>query len=99
MELSGAVLPNGFAHTSKMFDFRCGSKPRGGNMKNAGSRFAYILLYAFLIATGVASSAQTFTRLAKFNGTNGEWPLYGSLIQGTDGNCCATANRRFQQTA
>ena len=59
-------------------------------MKNAGSRFAYILLCAFLIATGVASSAQTFTRLAKFNGTNGEWPLYGSLIQGTDGNFWGT---------
>src|SRR5215469_13975262 len=50
----------------------------------------------FVFAVGVAaalpSHGQTFTRLVKLNGTNGEGPPYGSLIQGIDGNFYGTTN-------
>ena len=39
-----------------------------------------------LLAAVVAAPAQTFTKLVDFNGTNGAYPQYGALIQGTDGN-------------
>jgi len=41
-------------------------------------------------ATVVASSAQTFTTLATFDGTNGVEPGYGSLVQGSNGNFYGT---------
>jgi uncharacterized repeat protein (TIGR03803 family) len=41
---------------------------------------------AFLIAAMSASSAQTLTTLASFDGSNGSYPLWMSLVQGTDGN-------------
>src|ERR1700680_509111 len=34
--------------------------------------------------------AQTFKTLANFNGTNGNYPQYGSLLQGFDGNFYGT---------
>ena len=46
----------------------------------------------FGLACVVASSAQTFTRLTKFNGVNGAWPTFGSLIQGPDGNFYGTTS-------
>jgi uncharacterized repeat protein (TIGR03803 family) len=49
--------------------------------------FAVFVLCA---ATTVASPAQTFTTLFSFDGTNGETPEYGLLIQGTDGNLYGT---------
>jgi hypothetical protein len=48
MELSGAVLPNGFAHTAKMFDFRCGSKPRGGKHEKRRFTIRLHLVVRFL---------------------------------------------------
>jgi uncharacterized repeat protein (TIGR03803 family) len=38
----------------------------------------------------IPSHAQTFTRLVKFNGANGDGPAYGSLNQGLDGNFYGT---------
>ena len=51
---------------------------------------AVLLLCAAL--TG-ASSAQTFTKLVDFNGTNGAFPYYMSLQQGADGNLYGTASQ------
>src|SRR5208282_3654441 len=42
-----------------------------------------------IIATAIASPAQTFTTLASFDGTNGEEPV-GSLVQGLNGNFYGT---------
>ena len=50
------------------------------------------IVVGFCVASAIASSAQTFTRLTKFNGSNGQWPYYGSLIQGTDGNFWGTTS-------
>jgi uncharacterized repeat protein (TIGR03803 family) len=47
--------------------------------------FAFILF----AATAIASSAQTFTTLVSFDGTDGSGP-YSGLVQGTDGNFHAT---------
>jgi uncharacterized repeat protein (TIGR03803 family) len=50
-----------------------------------------VALITFLLcAAAVASPAQTFTSLASFDGTNGGWPEYESLVQGTDGNFYGT---------
>src|ERR1700729_268877 len=40
----------------------------------------------FCLAMTVGMTAQTFTTLLDFNGSNGADPYYGSLVQGTDGN-------------
>jgi uncharacterized repeat protein (TIGR03803 family) len=59
-------------------------------MKNLG--FAKIACRAAVlcVATAIVSPAQTFTRLAKFSGADGEGPSYGSLIQGIDGSFYGT---------
>jgi uncharacterized repeat protein (TIGR03803 family) len=44
------------------------------------------IVAVFCVATAVASSAQTFTTLANFDGSNGDGPYLGALVQGTDGN-------------
>jgi len=44
----------------------------------------------FCALTGIAASAQTFTMLADFNGSNGSSPR-GALTQGTDGNLYGAA--------
>jgi uncharacterized protein (TIGR03437 family) len=46
-----------------------------------------LLLYA---ATIVISTAQTLTNLATFNGTNGQIPSVGSLVQGADADLYGT---------
>jgi hypothetical protein len=48
---------------------------------------ASILLFS--LATTVALSAQTYTALASFDGTNGRVPQ-GQLVQGRDGNFYGT---------
>src|SRR5215471_16976097 len=53
----------------------------------------YAKTFCFVFAVCVAAfpaHAQTFTRLVKFNGANGDSPAYGSLIQGLDGNFYGT---------
>jgi uncharacterized repeat protein (TIGR03803 family) len=47
------------------------------------------IIAAFCVAIAVASPAQTFTTLFRFDGTHGEDSL-GSLVQGTDGNFYGT---------
>jgi uncharacterized repeat protein (TIGR03803 family) len=48
------------------------------------------LVSLFVIATAIASSAQTFTTLADFDTTNGSYPQYGSLVLGSNGNYYGT---------
>jgi uncharacterized repeat protein (TIGR03803 family) len=45
------------------------------------------LLY---VATTIAAHGQTLTTLVNFDRTNGEAPLYGALMQGTDGSLSGT---------
>ncbi len=59
--------------------------------KNGLSQVLYIALW-FLVATGVGSAQATFTSLLSFNGTNGAYPYYVYLVQGTDGNLYGTAS-------
>jgi uncharacterized repeat protein (TIGR03803 family) len=49
------------------------------------------LCSVLILAVAVASPAQTFTSLFSFDGTDGEDPSYGSLVQGVDGNFYGTA--------
>jgi uncharacterized repeat protein (TIGR03803 family) len=72
--------------------------------------FILVVFYlaVFCVATGVASPAQTYTRLVKFSGTDGQWPEIGPLLQGIDGNLygtnsfggagCASCGNVFQVT-
>jgi len=46
----------------------------------------------FLATSALASPAQTFTSLASFNGTDGAYPYYVYLVQGTDGNFYGAAS-------
>lgn len=48
------------------------------------------LVCALLAMTVIVSSAQTFKTVANFNGTDGSYPGYLSLVQGTDGNLYGT---------
>jgi uncharacterized repeat protein (TIGR03803 family) len=43
-------------------------------------------LFVVCIVTATAARAQTFTTLVNFDLTNGRTPLYGALVQGTDGD-------------
>ncbi|HTW60002.1 MAG TPA: choice-of-anchor tandem repeat GloVer-containing protein [Terriglobales bacterium] len=45
---------------------------------------------ACCVATAVASPAQTVATIASFNGTNGQDPKYGPLVQGLNGNYYGT---------
>jgi uncharacterized repeat protein (TIGR03803 family) len=49
-----------------------------------------LLLFAFCAAVAISSPAQTFKTLASFDGTNGGYPYFMSLVQGTDGNFYGT---------
>lgn len=51
---------------------------------------AFCFVFAVCVAGAMPSSAQTFSRLTKFSGTNGQEPTYGSLMQGLDGNFYGT---------
>ena len=47
---------------------------------------AALAVAAITLSLAVCAQAQTFTNLAAFNGNNGEYPNYGSLIQATNGD-------------
>ena len=51
------------------------------------------MVAVFCAAAAVGSSAQTYTPLADFDGSNGNSPYLGALIQGTDGNFFGTTQR------
>jgi uncharacterized repeat protein (TIGR03803 family) len=48
------------------------------------------IVVVFCLASGVASSAQTFSTVASFDGTDGAYPADGSLVQGANGNFYGT---------
>jgi uncharacterized repeat protein (TIGR03803 family) len=58
------------------------------------TRFSLPLIAALAIIFTMATPAhaQTFTALANFDGTDGAGPLYGSLIQATNGNYYGTTS-------
>jgi uncharacterized repeat protein (TIGR03803 family) len=47
-------------------------------------------LFLFCATTVIASPAQVFTTLASFDGTDGDFPRFGSLVQGFDGSFYGT---------
>lgn len=51
---------------------------------SASKQVCAVLLFCLTMTVGV--TAQTFTTLLDFDGTNGRMPYLSSLIQGTDGN-------------
>ncbi len=55
-------------------------------MKSFRKAALILTLMLAVVAANTAASAQTFTKLVDFNGTNGAGPLYDSLVQGRDGN-------------
>ena len=57
--------------------------------KLAISKIACVI-FAFCVATVIASPAQTFSSLLSFNDTDGAQPFYTQLIQATDGNFYGT---------
>jgi uncharacterized repeat protein (TIGR03803 family) len=58
-------------------------------MRKVGSKIIGIALSVCVVAS-FAAQAQTFTTLVAFNGSNGESPYYGSLIQAANGNLYGT---------
>lgn len=58
---------------------------RGGSMKKV-LRFRVVSSAVFLLCVATAiASAQTFESLLSFDGSNGEGPTFGPLVQGPDG--------------
>jgi uncharacterized repeat protein (TIGR03803 family) len=66
-----------------------GAKPDRGKMKRPNFRKIASIVSIFFAATVIAVSAQTFTTLAAFHGTNGQSPNT-ALVQGLDGNLYGT---------
>jgi uncharacterized repeat protein (TIGR03803 family) len=58
-------------------------------MRKLGFGILARIIAAFCLASAVASPAQTFTTLFRFDGTHGQ-DAVGSLVQGTDGNFYGT---------
>jgi uncharacterized repeat protein (TIGR03803 family) len=48
------------------------------------------LMFVISAMTTIVAGAQTFTTLATFDGSNGSYPYFAPLVQGTDGNFYGT---------
>ncbi len=59
-------------------------------MKKINALKMACIAIALCAVTAVASPAQTYTNLFNFNGTNGQYPEDGTLVQGVDGNFYGT---------
>jgi len=71
------------------------SKERGRRERSAGAlglARMVCIVFAFCTAITIALPAQTFKTLRSFDSTDGGYPYYESLIQGTDGNYYATTS-------
>jgi uncharacterized repeat protein (TIGR03803 family) len=64
--------------------------PQNNAGLNASSLKIACLALLFTAATAITSQAQTLTTLVDFDGTNGEFPYYGSLVLGSNGNYYGT---------
>ncbi len=60
------------------------------SMKRSLIFHAALAVAAITLSLAVCAQAQTFTTLAAFDGTNGEYPDYGSMIQATNGDYYGT---------
>jgi uncharacterized repeat protein (TIGR03803 family) len=49
-----------------------------------------VAVFLICAVSAIAAPAQTFTTLVNFDGTDGAAPMYGSLVQGTDGRLYGT---------
>ncbi len=67
-----------------------GNRKYSSRVLRAASAAAMLLL--LVAAAGRPVRAQTFTTLLIFDGTDGGYPYYGTLIQGTDGNIYGTTS-------
>jgi uncharacterized repeat protein (TIGR03803 family) len=63
---------------------------KGGSVGEFSVPKIACIILVFCAASAIASSAQTLTTLANFDGANGSNPYSGSLIQGTNGNFYGT---------
>jgi uncharacterized repeat protein (TIGR03803 family) len=78
--------------TNKQLTFVSVRHGNGNGVGKLGIGEIACIVVVFCVATVIASSAQTFTTLASFDYAVGVHPLYGSLVQGADGNFYGTAN-------
>jgi uncharacterized repeat protein (TIGR03803 family) len=70
-----------------------GQEPQTGNMEKLHLLKMAIVVFAFCVATAIASPAQTFSSLASFDGTDGAAPEYSSPVQGTNGDLYGTTDQ------
>jgi uncharacterized repeat protein (TIGR03803 family) len=77
--------------THGQFYFHVGAKPVRSIMRKFGLGKIASIIAVFCVATAVASSAQTFTSVASFDGTDGSDVSYGPLVQGTNGDLYGAA--------
>jgi len=66
------------------------AKPFHASMGRVDAWQKACAIFLLCAATAIASSAQTFSTLFNFNGTNGAYPGVSSLVEGTDGNLYGT---------
>src|SRR5271154_110718 len=66
------------------------AKPFHASMGRVDAWQKACAIFLLCAATAIASSAQTFSTLFNFNGTNGAYPGVSSLVEGTDGNFYGT---------
>jgi uncharacterized repeat protein (TIGR03803 family) len=65
-------------------------KPDLGQTLSRAKAACIVFVFCAMAAIAASAQEQTFTTLLSFNGTDGQEPLYGPLIQATDGNFYGT---------